>query len=220
MTVKVVIFDLDGTLIVYKLKVYEAKEVFIKRLSEIGIDLNHISIHTPIIEIIEGINDLEREEIFKILDEVFSNFEEEAAEEAELRDHVKEVLLELKKTGVKLAIASNNSMKSVEKSLEKTSIKEFFDIIITRNDVIDLKPSEKMITEILRIMKVTNKEAVYIGDTIYDILAARRAGVKCIAVTGGANSRDLLLSHNPDYLVEDLREIPRIISRLKDNHVN
>ncbi|MEM4667992.1 MAG: HAD family hydrolase, partial [Nitrososphaerota archaeon] len=189
-------------------------------LSEIGVDLNHISIHTPIIEIIEGINDLEREEIFKILDEVFSNFEEEAAEEAELRDHVKEVLLELKKTGVKLAIASNNSMKSVEKSLEKTSIKEFFDIIITRNDVIDLKPSEKMITEILRIMKVTNKEAVYIGDTIYDILAARRAGVKCIAVTGGANSKDLLLSHNPDYLVEDLREIPRIISRLKDNHVN
>ncbi|MEM4668786.1 MAG: HAD hydrolase-like protein, partial [Nitrososphaerota archaeon] len=103
MTIKVVIFDLDGTLIVYKLKVYEAKEVFIKRLSEIGIDLNHISIHTPIIEIIEGINDLEREEIFKILDEVFSNFEEEAAEEAELREHVKEVLLELKKTGVKLA---------------------------------------------------------------------------------------------------------------------
>jgi phosphoglycolate phosphatase-like HAD superfamily hydrolase len=46
-------------------------------------------------------------------------------------------------------------------------------------------------------------EVVYIGDEVRDIEAARKCGIKMIAVSWGFHTTDLLCSHNPDYLVDN-----------------
>lgn len=211
MNIKAVIFDLDGTLLVHKLKLHEAKIEFLNKLREklqVGIDF---SADFPIAYILNELNEEDRMAAFKVLNEVFEPFEMMAAEVAELREDVREVLESLKSKDVKLAIATNNSRKSVELCLKNTMIDTYFDVIITRDDVLDLKPNGKMILKAVEKLGVKVEEAMHVGDTIYDVIAAHQVGVKSITITGGAHSKELLQSINPDYLIRSFKEILQII---------
>jgi len=211
MNIKAVIFDLDGTLLVHKLKLHEAKIEFLNKLREkFQIDIVFTA-DFPIAYILNELNEEDRIAAFKILNEVFEPFEMMAAEVAELREDVREVLESLKNQDVKLAIATNNSKKSVAVCLKNTMIDKYFDVIVTRDDVFDLKPNDKMILKTVEKLGVKVEEAIHVGDTIYDVIAAHKVGVKSIAITGGAHSRELLQSSNPEYLINSFREIFQII---------
>ncbi|MCL7383280.1 MAG: HAD family hydrolase [Thaumarchaeota archaeon] len=212
MVIKAVIFDLDGTLLVHKLKLHEAKKEFLNRLRERLHGSIESSIDFPIAYILNELSEEDRITAFKILNEVFEPFEMMAAEVAELREDVKETLEFLKSRDVKLAIATNNSRKSVELCLKNTMIDTYFDVIVTRDDVFDLKPNGKMILKTIENLGVKVDEAIHVGDTIYDVIAAHKVGVKSIAITGGAHSRELLLSSNPDYLINSFKEIFQIVN--------
>jgi HAD superfamily hydrolase (TIGR01549 family) len=212
MVIKAVIFDLDGTLLVHKLKLHEAKKEFLNRLRERIHGSIESSIDFPIAYILNELSEEDRITAFKILNEVFEPFEMMAAEVAELREDVKETLEFLKSRDVKLAIATNNSRKSVELCLKNTMIDTYFDVIVTRDDVFDLKPNGKMILKTIEKLGVKVDEAIHVGDTIYDVIAAHKVGVKSIAITGGAHSRELLLSSNPDYLINSFKEIFQIVN--------
>jgi len=212
MVIKAVIFDLDGTLLVHKLKLHEAKKEFLNRLRERLQGSIESSIDFPIAYILNELSEEDKITAFKILNEVFEPFEIMAAEVAELREDVKETLEFLKGRDVKLAIATNNSRKSVELCLKNTMIETYFDVIVTRDDVFDLKPNGKMILKTVEKLGVKVEEVIHVGDTIYDVIAAHEVGVRSIAITGGAHSRELLLSSNPDYLINSFKEIFQIIN--------
>ncbi|MEN2974325.1 MAG: HAD family hydrolase [Candidatus Caldarchaeales archaeon] len=214
MVVKGLIFDLDGTLLVHKLRLREAKEKFLERLKQLNLPSLQASIDTPIAYILNKLDDERRDIVFNILDEVYEPFEMESAEEAELREYVREVLEFLKNSGIRLGIATNNGRKSVELILKKKSLMEFFDTVVTRNDIRDLKPNSMMIMETVKRLDVRLSEAVHVGDTTYDVLAAHQIGVKCIAITGGAHGREELLSSNPEFIVDSIKEIPLIIMKM------
>ena len=67
---------------------------------------------------------------------------------------------------------------------------------------------------ILRKLKEKYGQIVYVGDEIRDIEACKKAGVKVIAVSWGYNSREALEKCGPDYLVDDVKEIARVIERV------
>ncbi|MCS7126005.1 MAG: HAD family hydrolase [Aigarchaeota archaeon] len=215
MLIKAVVFDLDGTLLVHKLRLREAKEKFLEKLEELGLKGSWISTDMPLAHILSGLDEKDRALAFNILDNVFEQFETKAVEEAELREDVREVLTFLKKLKIKMAIATNNGRKSVESILRKMLLEEFFDVVVTRNDVQDLKPNGKMLLETVKKLGVNIEEVIHIGDTTYDVLAAHENGIKCIAITGGAHSRELLLSSNPEFIVDSFKEIPAIIMNLQ-----
>lgn len=211
MNVRAVIFDLDGTLLVHKLKLHEAKKEFLRKLEEKFNNILEIPADLPIAYILNELNEEERMTAFKIMNEVFEPYEMMAAEVAELREGVREVLEDLKKRDIKLAIATNNGWKSVQLSLKNTLIESFFDTIVTRDNVLDLKPNSEMILKTIEKLGVNVQEVIHVGDTIYDVIAAQHAGVKSIAITGGAHGRELLESANPDYLIDSFKEILQII---------
>jgi len=215
--IRAVIFDLDGTLLIMKLKVREAKERLIQRLKEIGVNIDRIDPKLSTEEIIlETMKEygFSRNYLMKLVDESYIPYELQAAEAAELREGVKEVLKELKAVGFKLAVASNSARRGVYLALKNTSIKDLFDVIVTRSDVNRMKPNGALIAETLRRLNVKPSEAVYIGDTVHDILAARRVGVKSIAISGGAHSISLILNSKPDILIKDIKELPRVLKEL------
>ncbi|RLE79456.1 MAG: hypothetical protein DRJ51_07745 [Thermoprotei archaeon] len=215
--IRAVIFDLDGTLLIMKLKVREAKERLIQRLKEIGVNIDRIDPKLSTEEIIlETMKEygFSRNYLMKLVDESYIPYELQAAEAAELREGVKEVLKELKAVGFKLAVASNSARRGVHLALENVSIKDLFDVIVTRSDVNRMKPDGALIAETLRRLNVKPSEAVYIGDTVHDILAARRVGVKSIAISGGAHSISLILNSKPDILIKDIKELPRVLKEL------
>lgn len=107
-----------------------------------------------------------------------------------------ELLHECKRKGLRLALATSGA-ESVLEALEKASGVEWrkqFEIVTTSKDAPHSKPSPHILLTALEKLGLAGTECAMVGDTPYDSLAARGAGVACIGVeTGG---------HNPD----DLRE--------------
>lgn len=69
--------------------------------------------------------------------------------------------------------------------LERAGLLSLFDEIVTANEVVHRKPNPEGILLCLKHMAVSPSDAVYVGDTVADILASRRAGVMAVGVLTG-----------------------------------
>lgn len=116
---------------------------------------------------------------------------------------IRNLLMQLKKQGQTLGIVSSNSKESIKKFLEINNL-EIFDFIHTNSRIFGKSNSLK------RLLKKNNLDtanAIYIGDEIRDIDAAKKTGIKIISVTWGVNTMDKLASYNPDFLTKSPREL-------------
>jgi phosphoglycolate phosphatase-like HAD superfamily hydrolase len=121
---------------------------------------------------------------------------------------IKEVLLELNNRGFKLGIITSNSRANVLASMEKNGLQDVFTFIYSSSTF----GKHKVIQRWLNREKLHPEEVVYVGDEIRDIEAAKRTGIKMIAVAWGFNSRQALAEHNPDCLIETPQELIEVIS--------
>lgn len=98
--------------------------------------------------------------------------------DAPLYEGVKEMLLALKKAGKKLALVTANRPMIIDVMLAKHGLDDAFDVVITHEDVSNLKPHpEGILTALERLGAKDKQRAVMIGDTTRDTLAAKNAGV-------------------------------------------
>ncbi len=125
-------------------------------------------------------------------------------------DGMRETLEELKRRGYKLGVVTNKAKDFALYSLELCLLDGLFDVTIGGDDVMKNKPDPEGIYKALSALKVMNKkEAVYIGDTEYDLLAAKNAGISfflaswCLRPTlEGVEERDVF--HKPADLLRRL----------------
>ncbi len=120
---------------------------------------------------------------------------------------MKETLSKMK-AGCKLAIVTSNSKENVEIILKNNSMEDVFDFIIAGVDVFGKAYKMK---KALKIAGVRKEEAVCVGDEVRDIEAARKAGIRAIAVSWGFNSKKLLERNKPDYFAESPDELLELI---------
>ena len=121
---------------------------------------------------------------------------------------IKEVLLELKKRGFQLGIITSNSRENVLGSLEKNGLQDTFTFIYSGSTF----GKHKVINKWLRIENIHTEKVVYVGDEIRDIDAAKKTGIKVIAVGWGFNSPQALAAQNPNFLIERPQELIEIIN--------
>jgi len=125
---------------------------------------------------------------------------------------IKEVLLELKKQGFQLGIITSNSRENVLESMKKNALQDTFTFIYSGSTF----GKHKVINRWLKTEHINAKEVVYVGDEIRDIEAARKTGIKVIAVGWGFNSEEALVAHNPDFLIQSPQELIEIMSNLRE----
>ncbi len=157
MILKGVIFDLDGTLVE---NAYDWP--LIKR--ELGTG------GTPILAYLEGLEEPERSRKRAVLE----RHEAEQTETSVLRDGVRGFLEWLRERGIAAALATNNSRRNTDFLLRKFDLS--FDDIITRESGL-WKPSGAPFLEILRRWNLEASACCVVGDTHFDVLAAREAGI-------------------------------------------
>lgn len=121
---------------------------------------------------------------------------------------IKEVLLELKKRGFQLGIITSNSRENVLGALEKNGLQDTFTFIYSGSTF----GKHKVINKWLRIENIHTEKVVYVGDEIRDIDAAKKTGIKVIAVGWGFNSPQALAAQNPDFLIEHPQELIKIMN--------
>jgi phosphoglycolate phosphatase len=99
----------------------------------------------------------------------------------------------------KIAIVTGNSKTTVQKFLDHHHLSAAVDLILSAED-----PGGRAdkISQVKELLGDSDAEVMMIGDAVSDIQAARRAGVKSLAVTWGHQSGVKLSNVDPDYLVD------------------
>jgi HAD superfamily hydrolase (TIGR01549 family) len=225
--VRAVIFDLDGTLIDYKYHAEEAREAMIASLGNLGFDVSKMDAKAPTMMIVDsalrqiggGKVRIGKEELRQMLNETLDGFDMRAQSEAAIKPHSVRVIKEIKAKGYLLGLVTNSGSKVTTLSLEKYQIANYFDAVVTRDDVERMKPSGEGLRRILEFLHVDASEAVYVGDSWADVVAARENGVRNIAVEGGMSTRERLEEQSPELILPSLEKLPSLLPVLssRDN---
>jgi HAD superfamily hydrolase (TIGR01549 family) len=218
MMIKAVFFDLDGTLVEFKLDVHGSKIKVVKVIKSILPDIEGLdgsgSYHMMLDRVRESTEKAVYEKVREQVYSILNSFEEDAARKTELRPDVIEVLNELRNSGKKLALLTNSGRKAVNFVLNRFQITDFFDIILTRDDVKFMKPSPVGVRYLLDSFKLKPWECVTVGDGIIDIKPSQIVGVKTIVILGGFTSIEKLRNEGPDHIVYNLADIIPLIGQL------
>jgi HAD superfamily hydrolase (TIGR01549 family) len=110
----------------------------------------------------------------------------------------------LRRRGKVVVLFSNGRGGRIMKELERTGIRDRFDMVVSAKDIGAEKPSPVGIRSIMERVGAGRRDTVYIGDTIDDILASDLAGISSCAVACGLDSGHTLRSGEPDYLFSSI----------------
>jgi len=119
---------------------------------------------------------------------------------------VEESLARLHAGGVRVAVVTSKRRFSVDMALKTfPGLGKVVDQWVTMEDTTEHKPRPEPLLKGLELLgNVPRKQAAYVGDSPFDVAAAKAAGVRSVAVSWGAFSEDALRAAEPDDLVPDL----------------
>ena len=157
----------------------------------------------------------------KIKEEIFSvveDFELEAAKTAKIFKGIPETLKKLKKMKMAIALCTISSEKTTNYILKRFHIEQFFDAVITRESVFEVKPHPTHLKAALNDLKVKSQEAVLVGDSVKDIECAIQLNVLAVGVTTGLSSIEELTCSGAHYIASSANDIPILIQQLNSKN--
>ncbi len=212
MRVKAVIFDMDGTLI-------DTSEAHIKAWLEASRSIGIRGLKADDVRCHLGKTSLA---IAKGLLRHVGVSEDLAERFAELKDklflkkyvymvppfpHSAITLSSLKAQGIKVAVVSSNPSQLIKEVLRSTGLLKYVDVIVGQDEVREGKPSPEPILKALSKLGVGKGEALVVGDSRYDMIAAKRAGVRAYGVLTGVDTADELLKAGAQKVLPTLRDL-------------
>ncbi len=135
---------------------------------------------------------------------ILARHETEAAIRCQPIDGIVPLLRRLDRHGVRLGLVTRNSRKTVD--LIQARLRLPFSAIVTREDA-PPKPAPDPILLACQRLAVTAREALFVGDFEFDMLAGRRAGVRTVLLCNPVQP----FSQHADHLIASLAEIPRLL---------
>lgn len=127
-------------------------------------------------------------------------------------DGILELLKLLRTNGFKTAVVSNKADAAVQKLCEKF-FNGLFDVAIGERENVRKKPEPDSVNEVLKQLKVSCNDAVYIGDSEVDIQTAKNANMHCITVEWGFRKREFLLNNGAQDIVTCTKELYEKITK-------
>jgi phosphoglycolate phosphatase len=117
---------------------------------------------------------------------------------------VKPLLDWLQQQGVLMAVATNKPERFVAPLLDEKGLDGYFRWLVGGDTLPAQKPNPLALYWIMQRAGVTAQDTLFVGDSRNDVLAARAAGVKVVAVSYGYNHGEPIAAQNPDLLVDSL----------------
>jgi pyrophosphatase PpaX len=212
MRFRVVLFDLDGTLIdsgpmiVASMK-HAARSVLGREIPE---EVLSAAVGGP--GLVAQMHALDPEKVDDLVS-AYREHNEPLHDELEAFWEVVEVLPRLREEGRRLGIVTAKRRATVDLAFDRLpELEQSFDVVITSDDTERHKPSPDPILAALDRLGAEPAAAAYVGDSPFDVRAAKAAGVHAIAVGwGGIHSDDVLLRENPDAFVLRAEELLAVL---------
>jgi len=134
-------------------------------------------------------------------------------ETLEAFDELLEILPRLKAEGRKLGIVTAKRHRTVALALARfPALADEFDVVVAHEDTSRHKPDPDPVLLAVERLGGVPSDAAYVGDSPFDILAAKAAGVYAVAVSwGGIHPDERLLAEGPDALVHSTEELLAVL---------
>ncbi len=125
---------------------------------------------------------------------------------------VKDVLQKLKENGYKIAIVTTKFHYRIEQILNKFDASELIDVIVGAEDVKVEKPNPEGLLWTIEHFKITNKEVLYVGDSLVDARTAENANVDFAAVLTGTTTAEEFGRYHRVCVAESISDIYNYIT--------
>jgi phosphoglycolate phosphatase len=222
MPVKLIIFDLDGTLvdssiditnaINYAIEPYGVKPITIQEtISLVGEGITRLM--ENIIDRTQRTEDRgQTKGINKdlLVDRFLDHYSAHLVDKTTVYPGVKETLEQL--TGYKKVVVSNKREALSVKILDDLGLLKYLDLVVGSDTTPEKKPSPVSIQYVLNKFGLKPESAIIVGDSNFDIEAGKAAGIKTIAVTYGYRPLELL--KDADYLIDKMSDLVNILRLL------
>ncbi|TYR80090.1 pyrophosphatase PpaX [Priestia megaterium] len=107
----------------------------------------------------------------------------------------------------KLAIVTTKQLNTVMMGLRLTKLDQFFDVIVSIEDVEHAKPHPEPIEKALSLLNAKPEETLMVGDNHHDIVAGQNARTKTAGVAWSAKGREHIASYSPDIILEKMTDL-------------
>lgn len=209
---KLIIFDLDGTLLNTIADLAYSTNY---ALGQLGINAHPLESYPTFVG--NGIRKLfERalpisartpEMVEKVRDLFLPYYDAHNADYTSIYEGISELLKELQGKGIKLAVASNKYQSATEKLIKHYFPEIQFVSILGQREGIPVKPDAGIVKDTLIAAQVTEAETLYVGDSGVDMQTAKNGGVESVGVTWGFRPLSELKTHGAQHIIHHPSEL-------------
>ncbi|MFC5451240.1 HAD family hydrolase [Paenibacillus aestuarii] len=209
----VILFDFDGTLADTLPASFEAFRTVFKKYD--GQDVTNeqlVSMFGPTEDEIITINFAQQAAVAEAIREYYVLYEKAHASMHEINP-IQELLILLKEAGKHIAVITGKSRKAFDISSEALQLSQYFDFVVTGDDVEKPKPDPEGIFKAMEFFAAAPDEAVFLGDSNADILAGKAAGVQTYAVQWLSTYQSVKYDVEPDAIFKNIAEFASLFKR-------
>jgi HAD superfamily hydrolase (TIGR01549 family) len=193
-SVKLLMFDFDGTLVSLPIDWEKLKESLMKLLRS----------NRPLTPLFPSIEKMTEDnlELRKRAWRLIEKYELEAVKEIKEDPELTELFKKLKAKGYQVALLTLQGRQPLREALKRLGLHEVFDGIITRDETTS---REKQIKKLLKLFNVKPSQAMLIADRLHDIETASKLGCKTVAITSKSHVE-------ADYKFSNVKQITKILN--------
>lgn len=219
MSIKLVIFDFDGTIADTRKAIVAAKQ---KTMRQLGLDVadEKMCASTIGFSAKTGFEMIYPQLAEQKIDECVTMYRQEFEQirkvmPPEIFPRVRDVLQMLNENHFVTTIASSRNTSSLKGFLDDMGIAEYFPYILGGNDTGKLKPDPEPVLKTLEELGYNAGEALVIGDMPMDVAMGKNAGTHTCGVTYGNSSMQKLKEAGADFIIDDMTGLMAVINKLK-----
>lgn len=216
--IKLVAFDWNGTLFADTYAIYQSNEENFKQLNIKPISFRtfqkYFDVPVKKFYMALGVPEKELDKKASQIANTFHTHYEIRVVRARSRAYAKELLRYLAKNKIRSVIFSNHILESIQKQLKRLKLDSYFSHILANSHLESALKGRNKKEKLKKYMddnKFLKDEVLIIGDTVEEIEIGRELDIMTIAITHGNCSITRLKAAKPDYLINSLREVIRII---------
>jgi len=223
-SIKAVIFDLDGTIASFNLDYKAVRGDVRSYLMRIGVPASLLPANESIFEMLkkteifmknsgksEAMEEVRREALA-----IAEKYELEAAKDTSLLPGADETLKVLKRMGLKVGLFTLSGDKAASYILQRFKLGDFFGVIVPRNKVNYVKPNPEHLEMALKVLGVAPEETLVVGDGSVDMQSAKELKAVAVGLPTGTSTIDQLMRNGANYIITSITDLPLLIEKINN----
>lgn len=214
---KLVIFDLDGTLLNSLEDLADSCNYLLQKygFQQHPLDSYRYFVGNGIKKLVERALPQQAKEatfVEQFFQEMVSYYDIHKEDKTAPYPHIVETMEVLQQKGIQLAVASNKVDKAMAPLMQHYFPSIRFTAALGQRKDIPIKPHPQIVYDILKLANVLKEETLYVGDSGVDMDTAHNAGLQAVGVLWGFRDEHELIEHQADFIINNPEELLNLVT--------